>query len=203
MNKGKKTRRAIQEHTKMLIFEKSYGSVTMTDIAQRAGISVGGLYHHYHSVESVVLDIFSEATGEVWNLVEGNMSFNDCLDALHKYFELEKYDLLHFNSSVNNIIYQYFFSFPTIIRQEKMNAAYQEVITKIENLFSPFIMKKDMSSISNHIYVILHGLTTLAMTGSITEIIIDCEFKRLIEVIVTVYKKQEVHNDSGKSNTNA
>lgn len=70
MDKGKNTRLEIQEHTKKLIYEKGYSAVTMTDISKRMGISVGGLYYHYHSVETVVLDIFSNATGEVWDLVE-------------------------------------------------------------------------------------------------------------------------------------
>jgi len=189
MNKGEKTRQSIQEHTKLLIYEKSYGAVTMTDIAQRTGLSVGGLYHHYHSVESIVLDIFMDATDKVWDLLEESTTFEDFLDALYAYCNLEKQDLLHFNDSVNSIIYQYFFSFPTLIREAKMKAAYQTVIEKLEKKFSLFLLKEDIPAISNHTYIILHGLTILAMTGSITETIIDCEFERLLSEIIHCNKK--------------
>lgn len=34
-------------------------SLTMTDISQELGISIGGLYYHYHSVEEILLDIIN------------------------------------------------------------------------------------------------------------------------------------------------
>lgn len=190
MDKGKKRRQAIQEQTKILIFEKGYGAVTMTDIADKMGLSIGGLYYHYHSVEDIVLAIFSQETSKVWELVEGNESFDGLIETLQSYFKLEKQDLLHFNVSVNSIIYQYFFNFPTVIREEKMGAAYRNVLENLRKIFEVFLLKEDVLSISNHVYIVLHGLTILAMTGEITEIIIDCEFERLIELITIYYEKK-------------
>nr|MCR5002411.1 TetR/AcrR family transcriptional regulator [Lachnospiraceae bacterium] len=50
MEKGNKKKRELQNALKMLAIEKGYANVTMKDIGEYIGLSVGGLYHHYHDV---------------------------------------------------------------------------------------------------------------------------------------------------------
>lgn len=190
MNKGQKTKLLIQNKTRDLILDKGYTAVTMTDIAKALQLSIGGLYHHYHSVESIVLDIIRSGTGEVWEQVTDNQTFQDCLASMRAYFELEKADLLNFNNSLNNIIYQYYFSFPGVLREEKMKDAYQETISGIETVFGGILLSKDIPGIANHIFVVLHGLNLLAMTGAITEKIIDFEFDHIICQVTELYQNQ-------------
>ena len=190
MNKGQKTKLLIQNKTRDLILDKGYTAVTMTDIAKALQLSIGGLYHHYHSVESIVLDIIRSGTGEVWEQVTDNQTFQDRLASMRAYFELEKADLLNFNNSLNNIIYQYYFSFPGVLREEKMKDAYQETISGIETVFGGILLSKDISGIANHIFVVLHGLNLLAMTGAITEKIIDFEFDHIICQVTELYQNQ-------------
>lgn len=190
MNKGQKTKLLIQNKTRDLILDKGYTAVTMTDIAKALQLSIGGLYHHYHSVESIVLDIIRSGTGEVWEQVTDNQTFKDCLASMRAYFELEKADLLNFNNSLNNIIYQYYFSFPGVLREEKMKEAYQETIRGIETVFGGILLSKDIPCIANHIFVVLHGLNLLAMTGAITEKIIDFEFDHIICQVTELYQNQ-------------
>lgn len=190
MNKGQKTKLLIQNITRDLILDKGYTAVTMTDIAKALQLSIGGLYHHYHSVESIVLDIIRSGTGEVWEQVTDNQTFQDCLASMRAYFELEKADLLNFNNSLTNIIYQYYFSFPGVLREEKMKDAYQETISGIETVFDGILLSKDISGIANHIFVVLHGLNLLAMTGAITEKIINFEFDHIICQVTELYQNQ-------------
>lgn len=191
MEKGQKRRLMIQEQTKKLIYEKGYSSVTMSDIAETMGLSTGGLYYHYHSVESIVLDIFNNSTTTIWGELNTITTFTECLNVLHSYFIKEKMDLLNFSFSVNSIIYQYFFSFPETIRAKKMNEAYQNVLSKLTTIFSVFMKKEEALKLSNHIYIVLHGLTSLAMTGSITESIIDDEFQNITDELYRNCKYQE------------
>lgn len=188
MGKGAKRRLMIQEKTKQLIYEKGYSSVTMSEIAARMDLSTGGLYYHYHSVESIVLDIFTNSTTPIWDEVNSVTTFSECLNVLQSYFNHEKKDLLNFEFSINNIIYQYFFSFPGMIRAEKMNEAYQNTLTNLSAMFSNYMKKEEALKISNHIYIVLHGLTSLAMTGSITEDVINNEFQDIIDEL---YKRYE------------
>lgn len=189
MGKGAKRRSMIQEQTKQIIYEKGYSSVTMRDIAEKMNLSTGGLYYHYHSVEAIVLDIFANSTTPIWDEVKAVTTFAECMDVIQSYFNQEKKDLLNFELSINNIIYQYFFSFPGIIRAEKMNEAYQNVLTNLTVMFSNFMKKEEAQKMSSHIYIVLHGLTSLAMTGSITEDVINDEFQNIIDELHEKYEK--------------
>lgn len=190
MGKGEKRRLMIQEQTKQLIYEKGYSSVTMSEIAEKMNLSTGGLYYHYHSVESIVLDIFANSTIPIWEEVNKVTTFSECLNMLQSYFVYEKKDLLNFESSINNIIYQYFFSFPGSVRAEKMNEAYQNTLTNLSAMFSNYMKREEALKLSNHIYIVLHGLTSLAMTGSITEDVIDNEFQKIVEDLHGRYEKE-------------
>lgn len=190
MGKGEKRRLMIQEQTKQLIYEKGYSSVTMSEIAEKMNLSTGGLYYHYHSVESIVLDIFANSTIPIWDEVNGVTTFSECLNVLQSYFVYEKKDLLNFEFSINNIIYQYFFSFPGSVRAEKMNEAYQSTLTNLSAMFSNYMKREEALKLSNHIYIVLHGLTSLAMTGSITEDVIDNEFQKIVEDLHGRYEKE-------------
>ena len=108
MGKGAKRRLMIQEQTKQLIYEKGYSSVTMSEIAARMDLSTGGLYYHYHSVESIVLDIFTNSTTPIWDEVNSVTTFSECLNVLQSYFDHEKKDLLNFEFSINNITFSVF-----------------------------------------------------------------------------------------------
>lgn len=58
-------RRELKQHIfevceQLFVFEKSFENVTMREIAQRAGVSVGSLYLHYRTKEDILATIISE-----------------------------------------------------------------------------------------------------------------------------------------------
>ena len=60
-----KKKREIKRHIlevceQLFVFEKSFENVTMREIAQRAGVSVGSLYLHYRTREDILTTIISE-----------------------------------------------------------------------------------------------------------------------------------------------
>ena len=65
MEKGNKKKRELQNALKMLATEKGYANVTMKDIGEYVGLSVGGLYHHYHSVDEIFSDLICKAGNHV------------------------------------------------------------------------------------------------------------------------------------------
>ena len=67
MEKGNKKKRELQNALKMLAIEKGYANVTMKDIGEYVGLSVGGLYHHYHDVEEIFGGLLESETGDVWD----------------------------------------------------------------------------------------------------------------------------------------
>ncbi|MFD3270933.1 TetR/AcrR family transcriptional regulator [Paenibacillus dendritiformis] len=184
MEKGNKTKRRIQCITKELILKKSYSSVTMTDISQELGISIGGLYYHYHSVEEILLDIINAETSTVWDILFNNKTYENFIESIQFYFEAEKKDLLNFENTLNAILYEYYFSFSSEVRKEKWRNAFEKTYNNMVAIISPYISdSEDVSYICNHILVTLHGLNIMAMAGRITSEIIDREFRYIMEKV--------------------
>ncbi|MGN7764791.1 TetR/AcrR family transcriptional regulator [Paenibacillus sp. 22594] len=192
MKKGSKRKLEIQKASKELIIEKGYSAVTMSDIGQRINLSVGGLYYHYRSVEEIFLDLAANETDNVWSIFEAVNDIESLINVFRKYFKAEKKDLLNVENTLNSISYQYYFSFPAEIRKGKMQAAYTETIGKMTLILSKvFENPQTTEQLCNHIYVMLHGLNVLALTGQITEDIIDYEFKKTEILMRCLYSESE------------
>lgn len=181
MEKGNKKKREIQNALKMLAIEKGYSNVTMKDIGEYVGLSVGGLYHHYHEVEEVFMDLIASETGDVWDGFSGVDSFDDLKTALDVYFEAEKKELLGEVPSVNTLMYEYYFSKPEAERIIIMKASHDEVVAEMAKILKDvYIDKKLCKRMSEHICVVMQGLTHLSFSGCITRKIIEDEFAMLM-----------------------
>lgn len=181
MEKGNKKKREIQNALKMLAIEKGYANVTMKDIGEYVGISVGGLYHHYHDVEEIFRDLIASETGDVWAAFTEVKSFDELMNALDAYFEAEKKELLGEVPSINTLMYEYYFSKPEAERIIIMKASHDEVVSEMVQILS--VVYKDRRlrlRLSEHICVVLQGLTHLSFSGCITRKIIEDEFAMLM-----------------------
>ena len=181
MEKGNKKKRELQKALKLLAIEKGYANVTMKDIGEYVGLSVGGLYHHYHDVEEVFMDLIASETGDVWDGFSDVNGFEDFMRALDSYFEAEKKELLGDVPSVNTLMYEYYFSKPEAERVIIMKAAHDEVVSEMSKILSIIYKDKKLRiRMSEHICVVLQGLTHLSFSGCITRRIIEDEFAMLM-----------------------
>jgi AcrR family transcriptional regulator len=181
MEKGNKKKREIQSALKLLAIEKGYANVTMKDIGEYVGLSVGGLYHHYHDVEEVFRDLIASETDDVWDGFSDVKGFHDFMRALDSYFEAEKQELLGDVPSVNTLMYEYYFSKPEAERVIIMKAAHDEVVSEMSKILSIVYKDKKLRiRMSEHICVVLQGLTHLSFSGCITRKIIEDEFTMLM-----------------------
>lgn len=193
MKKGNKRKSAIRAAAKALILEKGYTAVTMTDVGERLKLSVGGLYYHYRSVEEILIDIIGDETKNVWELFADAIDIDGLLRCMDEYFALEKRDMLDFNNSLNCILFQYYFGFPAAEREKKMKAAYRETINKISGILRQvYKSSSEIFLLANHIYATVHGLNVLAMSGEITDEIIDFEFSEIKRILIEFYEEQKL-----------
>ena len=70
------TKERILDEALTLFSEKGYANVTMKDIGEYVGLSVGGLYHHYHDVDEIFNDLIASETGDVWDGFSDVKSFS-------------------------------------------------------------------------------------------------------------------------------
>lgn len=192
MEKGNKKKRELQNALKMLAIEKGYANVTMKDIGEYVGLSVGGLYHHYHDVEDIFRDLIESETGDVWDGFADISSFDELMDALDAYFDAEKKEMLGQVPSVNTLMYEYYFSKPEAERVAIMKTAHDEVISKMTKILKTVYKDKKLCiKMSEHICVVLQGLTNLSFSGCITKKIIEDEFEVLKAYMVSNYDMRQ------------
>ena len=192
MEKGNKKKRELQNALKMLAIKKGYANVTMKDIGEYVGLSVGGLYHHYHDVEEIFGDLLASETGDVWENFSYVRSFDDLMDALDAYFEAEKKELLGEVPSVNTLMYEYYFSKPEAERIIIMKQAHEMVVSEMTKILGKVYEDKKISlRISEHICIVLQGLTSLSFSKCISKKIIEEEFKMLKAYMVSNYDMRQ------------
>lgn len=190
MEKGNRKKRELQNALKMLAIEKGYANVTMKDIGEYVGLSVGGLYHHYHDVEEIFVDLIESETGDVWAGFSDVKSFDELMVALDAYFDAEKKEMLGEIPSVNTLMYEYYFSKPEAQRVAIMKAAHDEVISEMTRILKNVYMDKKLCiRMSEHICVVLQGLTSLSFSGCISKKIIEDEFGMLKAYMVSKYEE--------------
>lgn len=193
MKKGSKRKLDIQCTTKKLIIEKGYASVTMSDISDSLGLSAGGLYYHYHSVEEIFFDIVENETSDVWNIFSQVNGIDSLIDAFRAYCKAETNDMMNFENTLNSMFYQYYFSFPADIRKDKMQKDYTKTVNTIGNILKKVYKSSEhINLLSNHIYVMLHGLNVIAMTGQINEVLIKNEFCGTEKLMKKLYFESEI-----------
>lgn len=192
MEKGNKKKRELQNALKMLAIEKGYANVTMKDIGEYVGLSVGGLYHHYHDVEEIFMDLLASETGDVWEGFSNVKSFDELMDALDAYFNAEKKELLGQVPSVNTLMYEYYFSKPEAQRIIIMKQAHDTVVSEMVKILGKVYEDKKLRlRMSEHICVVLQGLNHLSFSGCISKKIIDDEFAMLKAYMVNSYDMKE------------
>ena len=180
MEKGNRKKRELQNALKMLAIEKGYANVTMKDIGKYVGLSVGGLYHHYHDVEKIFEDLLASETSDVWESFSDVKNFDELMDALDVYFNAEKKEMLGQVPSVNTLMYEYYFSKPDTERVAIMKRAHNEVVSEMAKILDKVYEDKNLSiRMSEHICVVLQGLNHLSFSGCISRKIIEDEFKML------------------------
>ena len=180
MEKGNRKKRELQNALKMLAIEKGYANVTMKDIGKYVGLSVGGLYHHYHDVEKIFEDLLASETSDVWESFSDVKNFDELMDALDVYFNAEKKEMLGHVPSVNTLMYEYYFSKPDTERVAIMKRAHNEVVSEMAKILDKVYEDKNLSiRMSEHICVVLQGLNHLSFSGCISRKIIEDEFKML------------------------
>ena len=192
MEKGNRKKRELQNALKMLAIEKGYANVTMKDIGEYVGLSVGGLYHHYHDVEEIFRDLLISETGDVWDSFSDVKSFDELMVALDTYFDSEKKELLGEVPSVNALMYEYYFSKPEAERMIVMKQSHDTVVSEMTKILkNVYTDKKLCIRISEHICVVLQGLTNLSFAGCISKKIIEEEFRMLKAYMASNYNMQE------------
>ncbi len=185
---------AILESARSVFLRKGFIDVTMKDIIEECGISRGGIYLYYDSVD----DIFVAGAAHrnkrkfevIRNLIKTNMPFLDLLDA---YFEMQKNRLLHMEDSMLRSMYEYFFTHKGPEDRRFQQAQFDNVKNTIIEILELGVRQgcldgDNIAPLAENFMFVIEGLSVLALLGGITQERIDTQFKLMRSMLPMIEK---------------
>jgi AcrR family transcriptional regulator len=178
--KKRQKREAILESAKVVFSRKGLIDATMQDIIEECGISRGGIYLYFQSVDEIFLEVLQQRSqgrfNDVRTMIKGNASFETILD---KYFEDHKYRLLHsITDSMLRATYEYYYTHKSAETNALQQAQLTETKRTIQEIFQVgvaqgVLVDRNLEAIAENYLFVIEGMGTLALTGYIQEKQID------------------------------
>ena len=183
-------RQLILDSAAKVFSDKGYKAVTMKDIVEASGISRGGLYLYFPSVEDVFLAVMemkektadNEISGEAFENASGG-------EILLWFLKSQKKEILKKKDSLMLAKYEYAFSCAEKRRVSFLKKEMDKAVLVLQNIlergteggefacFDPKNEAKDM------MYAI-EGMKLMSLTTGISEKRVDSEFLHMMERIV-------------------
>ena len=178
--KKRQKREAILESAKVVFSKKGLIDATMQDIIEECGISRGGIYLYFQSVDAIFLEVLQQRSqrrfNEVREMIKANASFETILT---KYFEDHKYRLLHsISDSMLRATYEYYYTHKSVETSSLQQTQLTETKRTIQEIFQVgvaqgVIADRNLEAIAENYMFVIEGLGILALTGHIQEEQID------------------------------
>jgi len=153
----------------------------MQDIVDECGISRGGIYLYFSSVDEIFLELMRQRNkqpipvGEPFEKVMGD------------YFARQKKRLLNFENSLFRAYCEYIFSKPKAAVESFRDIQFDQLRKTVLSILSlgvaqSVIRSDDLLAIADHIIVTIDGLSVLALAEALSEEMIDQQIAILTEM---------------------
>ncbi|MEN2768478.1 TetR/AcrR family transcriptional regulator [Ornithinibacillus xuwenensis] len=187
-------REAILESARNVFCRKGFNNVTMKDIIEECGISRGGIYLYFKSVDDIFIEVVNQRNShkfeDIRKSVKEGVSFPELLDS---YFVTQKNRLLHMEESMLRSMYEYFFTHKSAEDRKFQQAQLEHVKSTIMEILTlgvhqGILRDENINSLAENFMFLIEGLSVLALIGSLTEDRIDAQFS-LIKVMLPLKSK--------------
>ena len=182
-------RNLILANAKTVFIRKGYAAVTMKDIIEECGISRGGIYLYFQSVEQIFMQVIEvhnqQKMKEAKQHISENKSFEQMID---EYLDKQKKRLMNLNNSFLIAMYEYRFANKCDSNREFFHSQFTYTKNIILNiLVSGFeksgITNRDADSLATSIVLLIEGISMLAIAVGISEDFIDKQIISIKEMI--------------------
>lgn len=187
-------RQLIIENASNIFASKGFRAVTMKDIVEACGISRGGLYLYYNSVESIFLDVIKameeeeEKRGQ--DIIE-RLRVASSAELLLWFCKEQKKEILKRKSSLGVALYEYAFYCRQELKSNSIKLRFEtamQVLTRIlergvEN--GEFFCANPQAAAENMMYAI-EGMKVCARTMGISEKKVDKELVYMMSQVIEV-----------------
>lgn len=180
----------ILEKARFVFCRKGYSNVTMKDIIEECGISRGGIYLYFNSVDEifkqVVITRERNKTEEIRNQIQLDVNFIELLDT---YLLTQKRRLLNMSESLLRAMYEYNFTNTTAEDFELREAQVDGIRNTISDILSlgvrqGYVNEAILDTTKDYMMFIIEGLSVYALLGGLTEENVDTQFKLIKEMAI-------------------
>ena len=154
----------------------------MQDIVDECGISRGGIYIYYASVDEIFLDVIKRRNKERFSVINKAVQDAETFeDVLSVYLARQKSRLLNFGGSLFRAYCEYVFSKPKVavgaFRDVQLGHLRKTIASVLRlGVQQGKIKNGSVNKITDHFIIVIDGLSVMALADAITEEIINEQF---------------------------
>ena len=180
---------AILESARLVFCRKGYLNVTMQDIIDECGISRGGIYLYFNSVDEIFQAVASGRNKAKFSVIRQAVDDNEPFEAvLSAFLALQKERLLHMGNSLLRAMYEYTFSraegATPAFRNEQLHNLRKSVLAILRlGIAQNAIRDENTAMLADHFIVMIEGLGVMALVDVLTEAMVDEQFAILNTMI--------------------
>jgi AcrR family transcriptional regulator len=182
-------RELILTRAKQVFIRKGFAAVTMKDIIEECGISRGGLYLYFQSVDEIFMHVIETHNQRKWNEAKQHLSEDKCFEQLiDEYLAKQKKRLMNLNNSLLVPMYEYRFA----NRDEYHKSFFNKQFTDTKNVVSEILDcgfakcgkgSRCTETLATGIVLLIEGISMLAVGAGITEGFIDSQMALIKDMI--------------------
>lgn len=163
---------------------KGFLSVTMQDIIDECGISRGGIYLYFKSIDNLFFATITQRSVRQFDDIRAAIKANPPFKQLfNQYLFKQKERLLNqtqHHQSLLRAMYEYSFTHDTVrdrsLKQKQLNATRATVKSVLELGMKQQRVSQDVKCLADDFMLLIEGMNILALTGNLTEKQIDTQF---------------------------
>lgn len=181
--------RKILDAARLVFCRKGFLAVTMQDIIDECGISRGGIYIYFSSVDEIFLEVMTQRNKEKLSCISKSVHDHEPFDTvLDEYMTRQKNRLVNFENSLFRAYCEYIFSKPKtavhVLRDMQLNYS-RNSLTSILTLgvSQNVIRNENIKRLADHFIVTIDGLSVLALGDALSEELIAAQFAVLHEMV--------------------
>jgi len=178
-----KKRETILTAARTVFAQKGFIGVTMKDIIDASGISRGGIYLYFQSVDEIFMAVVQQRANHTYDTIKQAVTTNPPFAELFAEYLAGHADrLLHqLDGSLLRPMYEYYFTHKdaaTYAFQQQQLANTQATIEMILQLGvrQHVIRDENLADIAANLMFLIEGMSMLALTGGISKAQIDQQF---------------------------
>ncbi|MBP5841254.1 TetR/AcrR family transcriptional regulator [Lactiplantibacillus plantarum] len=170
---------------------KGFLSATMQDVINECGISRGGIYLYFNSIDDVFFETVTQRSVRQFDDIRETIKQNPPFEQiLNNYLLEQKTRLLnhmHDDHSLLRAMYEYSFthnhSRDRGLKQKQINTTRATVRSLFDlGVKQNKIVDKDIKIIADNFMLLIEGMNVLALTGELTEKQIDDQFNLFVKM---------------------